>query len=163
MAGTRREDSLVANDDAYDAYFSVHRNSAEGREFKKHANLHVLDLSHCGLKQSEMGDLAAACDGHASLLDIRIEGNRIVDSDLAKINATQTRNRERLQAQATKAFDLLATHAAGKVDDWPRELSEVLTQNTPPEILPDIAAVIDTPHPEKASGTSDSKMLPKKQ
>ncbi|MFM7226579.1 MAG: hypothetical protein ACKO10_03415, partial [Betaproteobacteria bacterium] len=63
-------------------------------------------------------------------------------SDLAKLKATKTLNRESLEAQATVAYDLLVTNASEKVDVWPKELSSVLVENTPIEILPNIAAVV---------------------
>jgi hypothetical protein len=143
MAGTKFSRWSVANDVMYDGCFSVLEVFSADRAFNKHTGLRVLDLRNCGLNRSVMRDVATACDGHASLIEIRIEGNDILDSDLAKIEATTTRNRERLIAQASAAFDLLVSHGAGEIDVWPRELSGVLAQNTPSDILLDIAAVID--------------------
>lgn len=143
LAGTPFMRGAAANDGANGAGFAGPGISSEVREFRKHACLRVLDLSHCGLNGSRMGDIAAACDGHASLIEIRIEGNTVMDSDRATFTAATAKNRARLQAQASAVFDLLATHAAGDIDVWPPELSEVLAQNTPAAILADVAAVMN--------------------
>jgi hypothetical protein len=102
-----------------------------------------------------MAEIAAACDGHAALIEVRIEGNKISDSDLAKLDATTKLNRRRLKAQATAAYDLLVTHASEKMDVWPEELSRLLVKNTPIEILPNIAAVV-----APGSGTSVQSLAP---
>lgn len=143
MANTQLMQRVFDSDGLYDRYFEGWGTSPSGIAFKKHSALRILDLSNCRMDRRTMGDVAAACDGHASLIEICIEGNDILNSDLAKIEATTTRNRERLIAQASAAFDLLVSHGAGEIDVWPRELSGVLAQNTPSDILLDIAAVID--------------------
>ena len=179
MAGTQFSRGIAANDYGYDTYFADPGIFSSGQEFKKHTGLRVLDLSNCGLSRRVMGDIAAACDRYTSLIEIRIEGNDILDSDLAKIKAATTPNRERLRAQVSAAFDLLVTHSAGEIDVWPSELSEVLVQNTPSDILLDIAAVIDpavapsvqgrgsvptdTRAPENSSSSSSSTQSSKKQ
>jgi len=116
--------------------------SVNALNFRKHTCLRIFDLSGCGLDQADMGEIVGACDGHTALIEVRIEGNKISDSDLAKLNATTTLNRQRLEAQATVAYDLLVTNASEKVDVWPKELSSVLVENTPIEILPNIAALV---------------------
>jgi hypothetical protein len=142
LVGTKFQQFSAANDLDYLPHFGKPEVSVNALNFRKHACLRIFDLSGCELEQAAMGEIAAACDGHAALIEVRIEGNKISDSDLAKLDATTTPNRRRLEAQATVAYDLLVTHAAGEMDVWPEELSRMLVQNTPVEILPNIAAVV---------------------
>lgn len=147
MAGTQFMEGHPANDNFRDEYFcflKTSARSASSESFKTHACLRVFDLSGCDLNRADMETMAAACEGHASLIDIRTEGNLISESDRIRLKAAAMRNRELLEAQASAAFDLLVTNAEGQPDVWPRELSEVLVENTPVEILPNIAAVLDS-------------------
>lgn len=144
MAGTKFRDGLPANDNFHNEYIYFLETSVSSASFKTHACLRVLDLSDCDLSRGDMETIAAACEGHASLIDIRIDGNWISESDRIRLKAAAMRNRELLEAQASAAFDLLVTHAANQPDVWPRELSEVLVKNTAVEILPNIAAAINS-------------------
>lgn len=142
LAGTVFQQLAPANDFIFMQKFGKPEVSVNPLNFRKHTCLRIFGLSGCGRGQADMGEIATACDGHATLIEVRIEGNKISDSDLAKLKATTTLNRESLEAQATVAYDLLVTHSSEKVDVWPKELSSVLVENTPIEILPDIAAVV---------------------
>lgn len=144
MAGTKFRDGLPANDNFHNEYIYFLETSVSSASFKTHACLRVFDLSDCDLSRDDMETIAAACEGHASLIDIRIDGNWISESDRIRLKAAAMRNRELLETQASAAFDLLVTHAANQPDVWPRELSEVLVKNTAVEILPNIAAVINS-------------------
>lgn len=152
MAGTRFRDGLAANDDFRNEYIDLPERSASSAGFKTHACLRVVDLSGCGLDEGDMETMATACEGHASLIDIRIEGNVISESDCTRLKASAMRNRELLEVQASTAFDLLVTHAANRPDVWPRELSEVLVKNTPADVLPNISAMIDSAWSPSADG-----------
>jgi hypothetical protein len=155
LAGTILQPLAAANDLDFSQNFREPAVSVNTLNFRKHACLRIFDLSGCDLGQAGMAEIAAACDGHAALIEIRIEGNKISDSDLAKLDATTKLNRRRLKAQATAAYDLLVTHASEKMDVWPEELSRLLVKNTPIEILPNIAAVV-----APGSGTSVQSLAP---
>lgn len=142
LAGTMLKQFTPANDVVFMQNSGKPEVSVNALNFRKHTCLRIFDLSGCGLDQADMGEIVGACDGHTALIEVRIEGNKISDSDLAKLNATTTLNRQRLEAQATVAYDLLVTNASEKVDVWPKELSSVLVENTPIEILPNIAALV---------------------
>ena len=155
LAGTILQPLAAANDFDFSQNFMEPEVSVNALNFRKHACLRIFDLSSCGLGEAGMAEIAAACDGHAVLIEVRVEGNKISDSDLATLNATTTLNRERLEAQATAAYDLLVTYASKKMDVWPEELSRELVKNTPVEILPNIAAVL-----APGSGTPVQSLAP---
>jgi hypothetical protein len=142
LAGTILQPLAAANDLDFSENFREPEVSVNALNFRKHACLRIFDLSGCGLGPPGMAEIVAACDGHAALIEVRTEGNKISDGDLAKLDATTTPNRRRLKTQATDAYDLLVTHASEKMDVWPEELSRMLVKNTPEEILPNIAAVV---------------------
>lgn len=144
MAGTRSIDFSPANDTIYLLELITESSvlSPAALDFKRHNSLRILDVTGCDLTANNMTKLASAVEGNTTLLDLRLEGNRAWEADCAKLRATTNRNIESLAKQAGAGLDLLIRHAASQVDTWPPELIEVLIQNTPPEVLQAIAAVI---------------------
>jgi hypothetical protein len=144
MAGTRSFKMFAANDEihggSWEALFGAQVNTS--MTLSRHESLRMLDLSDCGLNFSDMGKLAKGAEGSTTLLDIRIEGNAIADADRATLMVLLSRNREALEKRVDAALTLLIRHAASQIDTWPAELIGVLIENTPPEVLLDIAAVI---------------------
>lgn len=159
MAGTRSFKMFAANDEIYggswEALFGAPVNTSMSMALSRHDSLRVLDLSDCGLNFPETGKLANGSEGSTTLLDIRIEGNAVSDADRAKLMAVSNRNREALEKRVDAALALLIRHAASQVDTWPPELIGVLIENTPPEVLLDIAAVIE-PTGGSPARTSDT-------
>jgi hypothetical protein len=173
MAGTRSFKMFAANDEihggSWEALFGAQVNTS--MTLSRHESLRLLDLSDCGLNFSDMGKLAKGAEGSTTLLDIRIEGNAIADADRATLMILLSRNREALEKRVDAALTLLIRHAASQIDTWPAELIGVLIENTPPEVLLDIAAVIQpagglparSPDTTGARGQSSSSGSPKPQ
>jgi len=163
LAGTKFSQFSPANQEINSTVLLGMGFYGDALAFNRHSCLRILDLSDCGLNKGEMSEIVTAAKGNSALIAIRTNGNELFVGDRSALTVLERRNRQLLEKQASAALDLLADHSAHQIAIWPRELSDVLVQNTPSEILPNIAAVIDTRDPEKSSGASDSAQSPKKQ
>jgi hypothetical protein len=110
--------------------------------FKDHECLQVLDLTHCDLIQEDMDELMVAIQGHKSLIEIRTDGNNISNTQRTSLNELEDENRRLLEERAAAAIDLLVRHGSNDIDTWPRELSNVMAENTPVMVLNAIASLI---------------------
>lgn len=146
MAGTASFKMSAINDVVYrnirERFFGDDTYRKQDVTLELHHSLRVLDLSNCDLDQAEMARLANCVARNSALLEIRFEGNPVSDADRATLVSVMARNREALERRASAALDLLISHAAKQPDVWPPELIGVLIENTPPEVLLDLAAVI---------------------
>lgn len=146
MAGTTSYKKPAVNDHIYRVNwknsFGDDPYCKQDEDLALHQALRVLDLRHCGLEGKEMTRLANGVACNSVLLEIRVEGNPISEANRAMLLSVTARNRESLERQASAALDLLISYASEQLDVWPPELIWVLIENTPPEVLLDLAAVI---------------------
>jgi hypothetical protein len=143
LAGTRVKIPLVISDEILwdEIQATDYASAAESLEY--------LDLSGCGLSEKETSVLAAILQRCPALEGVMLDGNEVSAKTLASIRKTCERNinanpeRRRLIAQqGAAAYDLLINNAAQKPDVWPEELSVVLVENTPVDVLVGLSRII---------------------
>lgn len=116
--------------------------SDQALAFKGHECLQVLDLTNCEMSHVEVDEIMLAIQGHKSLIEIRTDGNNISNIQRTSLNELEHENRKLLEERAAAAIDLLVRHGSNDIDTWPRELSNVMAENTPVMVLNAIASLI---------------------
>lgn len=119
-------------------------------QIRQSRSVRSIDLTDCQLSEKD-GETLAAIVAHSSSLEaITLTGNAISDGARESIHATLERNRQHnlnlrraLENRAAATYDLILRNAAAIVDGWPSELSGVLAENSPVEVLDVLAQSID--------------------
>ena len=138
-----------------------------GKQFAQDTeSLVFLDLTNCGLFETDSNWLADALLHCPALEVIKLEGNDISAKARASLKMSCERNRkanlkkrEPAEKVATAAYDLLVQNAAVKTDVWPEELSVVMAQNAPAATLEALASLIgkDAVSQSDKSGSNNLK------
>ncbi len=119
-------------------------------QIRQSRSVRSIDLTDCQLSEKDGESLAAIVDHSTSLEAITLTGNAISEGARASIHATLERNRQHnlairraLENRAAAAYDLILRRSAAIADGWPSELSGVLAENSPVELLDVLAQSID--------------------
>jgi hypothetical protein len=131
-------------EDESEEYFNTCCQCAASANF-----LRVLDLTDCGLSEHQMKMVAAIVKHCPVLEEIRIDGNEVSKAtQTAMIDLTdknkqvQAEKRNSLKIPAAATYDLLVKNSRRQPTEWGKELSEVLAENSPPEVLEALAKMI---------------------
>lgn len=130
--------------DEADEYFRTCCEQAKSAKF-----LRVLDLSDCGISGGDMEIVAAIVQHCPALEEIKADENAVSDATQMSLIGTMERNRkanlekkEALIKAGTAAFDLLVNNANQAPTLWEPEVSKVLAERSPPELLDTLTKVI---------------------
>ncbi len=115
--------------------------------------LRSLDLTHCELSAREIEALAEIVEHSPSLEALTLTGNAVNESAQRWIEETLERNRQihmnerlALENRAAVTYDLILRSAPAVPPPWPPELSGVLAENSPKDLLEMLARGIDSHH-----------------